>query len=106
MPQGSTAIPEFPEGVVEVTTRSEPALAAKHRRDLQLALIPLRRYIAITLLVLVTLGTIGSGVLVFLAATSGSEGEQRLAYGVLGTILGLLWGAFGKLLDTVMKAET
>jgi hypothetical protein len=42
-------------------------------------------------------------VLIYQAAVHGTADAQRLAFGLVGTVLGILWSRFTKLLDTVTK---
>jgi len=47
--------------------------------------------------------SLAAGALVFHQAFSATAEVQRMAYGVIGAVLGVLWSHFGKLLETVSR---
>ena len=71
-----------------------PGKEAEHRRKLE-------RWCYIALLIVLLPVTLATAALVFYIACSGQPTEQRLAFGLIGAVLGLLWSNFGKLLDKV-----
>ena len=97
-------IPAFPADVVaadvEVTTATStssiPVEEGRHRRWLQ------KITSAFLLFALAGL-SIATVLLVYDNAVRGSADAQKLAYGLIGTVLGILWTNYGKLVDLVSK---
>lgn len=87
----------FPDQV-EVTTLTSQISGpeAEHRRTLQ-------KWTSLVLLIIVLAGSVATGYLVFETARAGNPEAQKLAFGLLGTILGVLWSNYAKLVDTVSR---
>jgi lipopolysaccharide export LptBFGC system permease protein LptF len=75
---------------------SIPSGEAIFRRKLHL-------YLTFVLIAATAVFTAMAAYLIFQTARSGQPDAQRLAFGLIGTILGILWSQFTKLLDTATK---
>ncbi len=91
--------PPFPKDVEVVTSTSTttiPHAEAEHRRLIQMCT-------SLTLLFVLVAVSGAAGYLIFRIALRGTPEEQKLAFGAIGVILGVLWSNFGKLGDWISK---
>jgi hypothetical protein len=88
----------FPPEVTETTTSttSLPAPEAEHRRTIE-------RWTSFVLLILVVAGS-GAAIWVLVTtSTLGPPEAAKIAFGFIGSLLGVLWSNFAKLVDHVSK---
>jgi hypothetical protein len=78
------------------STTQIPGPEAEHKRKIE-------RITAWVFLFLLVVFSLSAGALVFHQAATASADVQRMAYGVIGAVLGVLWSHFGKLLETVAR---
>jgi hypothetical protein len=88
----------FPPEVTETTSSTSilPGKEAEHRRKIHWW----------TSVVLLFLVLIGSGAAIYVLVTTSTLGPpeaQKIAFGFIGTLLGVLWSNFAKLVDHVSK---
>jgi lipopolysaccharide export LptBFGC system permease protein LptF len=81
---------------VSESRSSIPSGEAIFRRKLHL-------YLTLVLIAATAVFTAMAAYLIFQTARSGQPDAQRLAFGLIGTLLGILWSQFTKLLDTATK---
>ena len=88
----------FPPEVTETTTSTSilPGKEAEHRRKIH-------RWTSCVLLVLVFIGSVAAFYLLVTTSKSGPPEAQKIAFGFIGTMLGVLWSNFAKLVDHVSK---
>jgi len=90
-------ITEIPKRVEAYESRSSiPQAEADFRRKLHFIL-------SVAMLAATVVFTGIAAVLIYQAAVHGTADAQRLAFGLVGTVLGILWSQFTKLLDTATK---
>lgn len=93
-------ISEIPKKVSSYETTesrsSIPQAEADFRRKLHFIL-------SLAMLAATVLFTGMAAILIYTTAVDGAPDAQRLAFGLVGTVLGILWSQFAKLLDTATK---
>lgn len=89
----------FP-GEIELSISTSTSSISKAEADFRRWL---QKWGAVVLLAL-TLVTSGMAVwLIFQTARNGSQDGQKLAFGLIGTVLGVLWSNFAKLIESASK---
>lgn len=78
------------------TTTRIPEAEAEHRRKLQ-------RQTSYLLLFLMLVLSLATGYLLFTIASKGTPEGQKLAFGLIGAVLGAFWSHYAKLVDSVSK---
>jgi len=92
---------EFPGEIEEETSSStSTSRIPKHEADFRRWK---EKWGAIVLLAVLLGISAMAAWLIFQAARSGNREEQKLAFGVIGTLLGLLWSNFARLMELASK---